>query len=125
MGDADVVIPFGYPASPATASRQLDGPPGRYASRTSCSRSVSDFRRFTKCETGVGIIPRAAYLRVCDRPAGATRLAPWSRQMAGSDAVVHAVRPISLAEDAQQIDPGLKITGIRQMSVHEAGNKET
>jgi hypothetical protein len=37
-------------------------------------------------------------------------------QMAGSDAVVHAVYPIPLAEDVQQIDPGLKITGIRRMS---------
>jgi hypothetical protein len=42
--------------------------PGRYASRTSYSRSVLDFRRFTKRETGVGITPRAAYARVCDRP---------------------------------------------------------
>jgi hypothetical protein len=31
--------------------------------------------------------------------------------MAGSYTAVHAARPISLAENAQQIDPGLKITG--------------
>ena len=42
--------------------------PGRYASRTGCYRSVSVFRRFTKHETGAGIIPRATYARVCDRP---------------------------------------------------------
>jgi hypothetical protein len=41
---------------------------GRYASRTGCSHSVLDFRRFIKCEAEVGTINRAAYARVCDRP---------------------------------------------------------
>ena len=53
---------------------------------------------------------------VCLDEAEAARPAPRSRQMAGSDAVVHAVRPISLVEDAQQVDPGLTIIGIRRMS---------
>ena len=42
--------------------------PGRYASKTGCCRSVSDFRRFTRRKTGIGTTPRAAYARVCDRP---------------------------------------------------------
>jgi|SRR5215213_3075256 len=42
--------------------------------------------------------------------------------MTGWDAVVRAVRPISLAKEAQQLDPGLKITGIQRMSVE--GNIE-
>jgi hypothetical protein len=53
-------------------------------------------------------MPQATKVEMCLDEAEAARLAPRSRQMAGSDAVVHAVRPISLAEDAQQIDPGLK-----------------
>ena len=32
------------------------------------------------------------------------------RQVAGSTAVVHMVRPVSVVEDAQQSDPGFPIT---------------
>ncbi len=39
--------------------------PGRYASRTSCCRPASDFRRPTKRKIGVGTAHRAAYVRVC------------------------------------------------------------
>jgi transposase, IS6 family len=42
--------------------------PGRCASRTGCSRSVSDFRRLTKHETGAGSVHRAADARVCNQP---------------------------------------------------------
>src|SRR5689334_6159544 len=38
------------------------------ASRTSCCRSASDFRRPTKRKIGVGTAYRAAYARVCDKP---------------------------------------------------------
>jgi len=41
----------------------------------------------------------------------AARSSPRSRQMANSNAVVHAVRPISVAEDARQGDPSLIVTG--------------
>ena len=47
--------------------------PGRCAGRTGCCQSVSDFRRFTKHETGAGTIYRAAYARVCIRPRCSTR----------------------------------------------------
>jgi hypothetical protein len=40
-----------------------------------------------------------------------SRLAPRRRQMANSNVVVHSVRPVFLAEDAQQSDPSLSIIG--------------
>src|SRR4051794_19510402 len=62
-----------------------------------------------------GAMPQATKIEVCLDKAEAARLVPRRRQMAGSNAVVHAAPPISLAEDAQQIDSGLTITGIRRI----------
>jgi NAD(P)-dependent dehydrogenase (short-subunit alcohol dehydrogenase family) len=48
---------------------------------------------------------------VCLDADEAARPAPRSRQIADSNAVVHAVRAISLAEDSRQGDPGLISVG--------------
>src|SRR4051812_1752471 len=58
-----------------------------------------------------GQMPQTTKVEECFNSAQAVRPAPRRRQMAGWNTVVHAVRPISLAKYARQINPGLTITG--------------
>ena len=67
-------------------------PPSALTRRTDCSRSVSDFRRSTKRKTEVGIIPRATYARVCDRP-----------RVAAPAALLDAVAPADVMQPAHTI----------------------
>ena len=80
---------------------------GRCASRTTCLRSASDFRRLTKHENGTGLAHTADHSRVCDGPADPEAALWLVRGLAKVSPRTARVIARAVTQDHREIDESL------------------